>query len=102
MTYNEDSNPPLRRRPTHQYRKDIRKLEKSGFDMAKLEHVVDLLAHHQALPESCRDHGLKGSMYGIRACHIKPDWLLLYQKDYEELFLLLVASGTHRDTLGIE
>lgn len=61
-----------------------------------------MLAQNQPLPFSYKDHALRGSLTGSRACHIKPDWLLLYRKDRDELVLLLLRTGTHRDTLGIE
>lgn len=42
-----------------------------------------------------RDHKLKGAWVGSRECHIKPDWLLIYRVEGEELFL--ERTGTHVD-----
>lgn len=88
--------------PTKGYRKDYKRIVKSGFDIEKLEKVIDMLASGNPLPEQHRDHPLKGSIKGARECHIGPDWLLMYTKDNNALVLLLLRTGTHRDVLGIE
>ena len=81
------------------YRKDIRRLAKSGFYLEKLDTVIDLLASGKILGGAYRDHALKGKLVGIRECHIEPDWLLLYQLDEGQLVLLLVRTGTHAKML---
>ena len=87
---------------TKQYRKDFKRLKKSGMDTKKLDTVIDMLANGTALPEQYRDHPLKFSLDSTRECHIGPDWLLVYVKHERDLVLLLVRTGTHRDALGIE
>lgn len=84
------------------YKKDIKRLQKSNRDLRPLEEAIDTLAKGERLPITCRDHPLKGSLKGMRACHIDPDWLLRYLKKEDVLILLLLRSGTHRDVLGIE
>jgi len=86
----------------NRYKKDLKHLVKSGYKIAKLEKIIDLLALGKILPARCNDHELKGKLKGIRECHIGPDWLLLYQKDKNEIILLLIRTGTHREVLGIE
>jgi mRNA interferase YafQ len=66
-----------------QFRKDYKKLLKSGrFDLALFNEVVNTLAKGEILHEKYKDHSLKGSMKGLRECHLKPDLLLVY-KIYE-------------------
>ncbi len=98
----DNGHPPFQPLSTNRFEKDIRRLRKSGYDLSKLEHIINLLSYDLELPASCRDHALLGRMQNMRACHIKPDWLLLYKRDSEKLILLLMSTGTHRDTLGIE
>lgn len=93
---------PFSRITTKQFRKDLRRLEKSGFKLAKLEDIIDILVSGENVPSSYRDHELKGAMKGKRACHVAPDWLLVYIKDNEKLILLLLRTGSHRTALGIE
>jgi mRNA interferase YafQ len=87
---------------TKRYRKDFKRLAKSGLDLRKLENVIDQLASGHALPDRYRDHPLKGMLHGARECHIAPDWLLLYMKDENKLILLLVSTGDHRHMLNME
>ncbi len=84
------------------YKRDIKKLRKSGFKLMKLEGAIETLARGERLPERYKDHELKGDLQGIRGCHMAPDWLLLYKKEEGTLLLLLLRTGTHRDVLGIE
>jgi addiction module toxin, relE/stbE family len=58
---------------------------------------VDQLAAQQPLPEKNRDHDLTGDYIGFRECHIRPDWLLIYRVDGEQLMLFLFRTGTHSD-----
>ena len=58
---------------------------------------MDQLAAQQPLPEKNRDHDLTGDYIGFRECHIRPDWLLIYRVDGEQLMLFLFRTGTHSD-----
>ena len=87
---------------TKQFRKDIRRLQKAGYNLVELQHVISLLSADERLPEKYRDHALRGALQGTRECHIKPDWLLRYEKDLGQLILVLVSTGSHRHVLGIE
>ncbi|MFZ4776346.1 MAG: type II toxin-antitoxin system YafQ family toxin [Terrimicrobiaceae bacterium] len=80
---------------TGQFRKDLKKLKKRGKDILKLKAVVRQIASGATLDERHRDHALTGSLRGSRDCHVEPDWLLIYRKDKDSLFL--ERSGTHSD-----
>ena len=54
------------------FKKDYKRVKKQGYSIAKLETVIALLADEQQLPESYRDHALKGNYDGFRECHIQP------------------------------
>lgn len=81
-------------------KKDLRRAQKRGLDMEEFFHVVELLQKQELLPAQYRDHALVGKKDGLRDCHIKPDWVLIYQVREADLILLLVETGTHSD-LGI-
>ncbi len=55
------------------------------------------LAAQLPLPDKNRDHALTGDYIGFRECHIRPDWLLVYRVDGEDLILFLFRTGTHTD-----
>lgn len=51
----------------------------------------------ETLDEKYHDHALSGNFSDFRECHVKPDWLLIYAIDDEELELFLFRTGTHAD-----
>jgi len=82
---------------THQFKKDLRKCQKRGLDMQALHQVIRLLAETGTLPQEYRPHMLAGTHKNIWECHIKPDWLLLWKQNDEELILIMTNTGTHSD-----
>lgn len=81
--------------PSTRFRKDVKRAEKRGKDMAKLRAVLTLLAQEQPLPAEYKDHALRGDWIGFRDLHIEPDWLLLYRVENDEV--QLARTGTHSD-----
>lgn len=77
------------------FRKDVKRAEKRGKDMAKLRTVLTLLANETPLPPEYRDHALRGDWIGFRDLHIEPDWLLLYRITGDEV--QLARTGSHSD-----
>jgi len=82
---------------TSRFRKDYKLAVRRGYDMSILESVVEILARGELLPEKYCDHDLIGNYKGCRECHLKPDWLLVYQIFDDELILLLTRTGSHND-----
>jgi len=78
-----------------QFKRDVKRLQKRGKDMAKLRDLLGLLIEQAPLPESYQDHPLRGNWNGYRDAHIEPDWLLLYRVDGDELYL--TRTGSHAD-----
>ena len=79
------------------FKKDLKKIKKRGYDISRLEKIVELLANEVPLPEQFKDHNLSGNYNGFRECHIAPDWLLIYQVNNNELVLVLSRTGSHSD-----
>lgn len=50
----------------------------------------------QPLPARCQDHELIGEWKGYRDCHLKPDLLLIYKKEGDDL-LRLANIGSHAE-----
>ncbi len=80
---------------TSQFKKDFKKLNKSAEDMKRFRAVVEILAEGQPLPEEYHDHKLTGNYIGVRECHIRPDWLLIYKHYDDVLVLQLIRTGSH-------
>jgi len=80
---------------TSRFLKDLKLAKKRGYDLDKLEAIVDLLQAQTPLPPKNKDHTLTGEWNHHRECHIQPDWLLIYR--IETTFLILERTGTHSD-----
>lgn len=78
-----------------QFKRDVKRAQKRGKDMAKLRTLLGLLIEQAPLPESYQDHPLRGNWKGYRDVHIEPDWLLLYRVVNDELHL--ARTGSHSD-----
>lgn len=61
-----------------------------------LTSILTLLLSDKVLPRSNRDHALSGDFFGYRECHVKPDLLLIYQKQNTDI-LKLVRLGSHSE-----
>ena len=62
-------------------------MSKRGADLDKLADAVRLLAQEVLLPSQLKDHPLKGKWAGFRECHLSPDWVMIYRKTDNILFL---------------
>ena len=65
--------------------------------MGQLAKVIDALQKGFSLPPKYCDHPLKGQWEKFRACHIEPNWVLIYLIENRNLTLTLVKTGSHPD-----
>lgn len=84
-------------RPTSKFQKDLKHLQRRGYDLSLLTEIIKQLAAGKELPPKHKDHALIFNYKGCRECHITPDWLLVYEVDGNELFLYLTRTETHSD-----
>jgi mRNA interferase YafQ len=80
---------------TNQFKKDIKRAEKRGKDLAKLKATLERLIEGAPLPLECRDHPLREDFAGTRDCHIEPDWLLIYSLTEKGAHVCFARNGTH-------
>lgn len=78
------------------FKTEIKKI-KNAKDKAELKFVLDTLLAEKTLDVKYRDHALSGNYKNYRECHIKPDLLLIYKIEKEELVLYAVHIGSHSD-----
>ena len=84
-------------RMTKTFRKDAERCRKRGYNMELLKKAIRLLQLEGRLPQSFRPHKLSGNFSGTWECHLKPDWLLIWEQNDTELLLLFTGTGTHSD-----
>lgn len=82
-------------------KKDVKRMQRRGKDISKLERVLELLSNGTPLPRQYKDHPLIGGFQGCRECHIEPDWLLIYRIYEDTLILYAMATGSHSYLFGI-
>ena len=82
-----------------QFKQDYKLALKRGCNPKELEVVIEKLMREEPLEEKYRDHPLANSRNykGMRECHIRPNWLLVYQVLKEVLVLKLIRTGSHGD-----
>lgn len=85
---------------TAAFKRSYKQMKKRGLDMAAIDSVIESLMQGKKLAERYRDHALSGSFAGLRECHIKPDWLLIYLIEKDILTLTLIDTGSHSDLFG--
>jgi mRNA interferase YafQ len=82
---------------TSQFRKDVKRAEKRGKDLAKLKAAMERLIDGEPLPPEFKDHPLRGNFAGSRDCHIEPDWVLIYTLTEKDAHVRFERTGTHSD-----
>ena len=84
---------------TSAFKKELKNLKTRNKDLSKLNEIVNKLANDEKLDLKNRDHSLVNNLrfQNCRECHIEPDWLLVYKKNYDELILFLIETGSHSD-----
>ena len=80
---------------TKRFRQDYKRIKKRGWDIKKLEAIVDTLSRGHSLPTDVRPHKLAGQFRDVWDIHITGDWVLLYETTEE--VLVLRRTGTHAD-----
>jgi len=80
-------------RRTTQFKRDIKRLLRSGKDIEKLLSIVEELAEGRKLPPEYHEHALSGKYKNKHDCHIEPDWILIYAIEDDEL--VLYRTGSH-------
>lgn len=84
-------------KPTSRFQKDLKRIQKRGYQINLIREVVRKLSDGETLEPKYKDHTLSGDYSGCRECHITPDWLLIYEIYEDELILYLTRTGTHSD-----
>lgn len=86
---------PLEIIQTSRFKRDIKRLQRQGKDLADAQSIIKTLVDKKPLDPKFKGHKLIGNWQGHRDCHIEPDWLLVYKVEENELHL--VRTGSHAE-----
>ena len=70
----------------------VKKQKNNSLILTFWKKIVLLLQSGKKLPDKYRDHNLVGNYQGCRVCHLKPDWLLIYEVLDNKLILHRLGS----------
>ena len=79
------------------FKKDYEKSKKCVLDIDKLKIVVDDIVNERPLATKYRNHKLNGKYANFWECHIETNWLLIYRRDEQNVYIYFVRTGTHSD-----
>ena len=80
-------------RRTSQFKRDVKRIVRSGKDIDRLFDVIEKLIEKRELSFEYHDHPLSGNYKNKRDCHIESDWILIYAIENDEL--ILYRTGNH-------
>ena len=80
---------------TGQFKKDYKLAIKRGLDISLLDTIIRDLINEVPLQDKHKDHPLTGNYKNCRECHIKADWLLIYQLCND--VIVFDRTGSHSD-----
>ena len=87
----------LQIQPTSRFKKDLKRYADRR-DFAETKRVIEMLERGEKLPPKYKEHKLKGIYHECLECHIKPDWLMIYE--ITETHLILHRTGSHSELFG--
>lgn len=79
------------------FKKNYKLVCKRGYEVELLFKVIEQLATNGNVDLSYKPHKLSGKYVECWECHIRPDWLLIWQTDEENKIIRLLYTGTHSD-----
>lgn len=92
----------LRLRLKKQFKKDIKRTNRSCSALVtELKKLIDNhLKKTGTVPEDYSPHLLKGSWKPHMECHVRPDFLLIWDVDWDKHEIILVRCGSHAELFG--
>ena len=76
-----------------EFKRDVRKWRKAGWDMGPFELFLTTLRREWPLPTRYQAHRMVGNMAGTWDAHIRQDWVVFFRKEND--CILLLRTGTH-------
>ena len=82
------------------FKKSYKLCIKRGLNPELMSNALRSLAETGTVPYELLPHSLHGNYEGCMECHLQPDWLLVWEKHDNELYVMMVTTGSHSDIFG--
>jgi len=83
---------------TNEFKKQLKLMQKRGYDMELLNNAIKILIATGTLPvDKYKTHKLKGNFVNFMEAHLQPDWLLIWRINKNAVTIVLTHTGTHSD-----
>lgn len=79
------------------FKRDYKTIVKRGYSIYLIVDVFQILEIEGELPGKYLSHKLTGNYLNCWECHIRPDWLIIWERDDINKEIKLVRTGTHSD-----
>lgn len=84
---------------TGQFKQDRKRAGKRGWDVARLDIVIERLTAAEVLEPRFHVHKLRGGYVGHWECHVGPDFLVIWYRP-SDAEIVFVRTGSHADLFG--
>lgn len=91
---------PYQIKTTKAFERNFDRCVKRGLPMEELRIAMKILVEKGSLPTQYKPHKLVGDRKGQWECHIRPNWLLVWEQHDAELILIMLNTGSHADIFG--
>ncbi len=86
---------------TNNFKKQLEKVLLSGrYTEFEINYVINILTSGKVLAPRFKNHKLNGEYSGFYECHIRPDLLLIYERDNNSMILTVISIGSHSELFG--
>jgi mRNA interferase YafQ len=79
------------------FKRDFKTIKKRDYPINQIVEVFTILEKEGNLPDKYFPHKLSGNYVNCWECHIRPDWLLIWERDETLKEIRLIRTGTHSD-----
>ena len=79
------------------FKRDFKIIEKRGYLLDPFVTALKILESEGKLPAKYNPHKLSGNYVNCWECHLRPDWLLIWQLDETLREIKMIRTGTHSD-----
>jgi len=79
------------------FKRDFKTIKKRGYLISQIEIALKILENEGKLPEKYHPHKLSGNWINCWEGHMRPDWLIIWERDETLNEIKMIRTGTHSD-----